>query len=96
MGKLFGRLVFLVVLVFGAGYAFKYVMTDRVADHFNTCHDDLHIGEKLKSADNEQLENVIAEYQACVLGKTTFVDSLYFGKKDIAKMMDALRMMNAK
>jgi hypothetical protein len=92
------KLVTKIVVLFAAGFvghwALKPTMEARVAEHFNSCHTELHIGEQIKAADAQALDKLLGEYRQCVVRKTTFFDTLFFGRKDIDEFIDAIRLMN--
>jgi hypothetical protein len=96
VGKLLTRLVGFIVVILVAHYFLKGYVLERVSDHFNSCHDQLHIATRLRSADSQELDKILAEYRECVVNKTTFLDGLFFGKNDIDTAMDAMRLMNRK
>ena len=94
MIKLVTRIVLLLAAVFVGHWALKPTMGERVAEHFNSCHTELHVGERIKAVDAEELDKLLGEYKECVLRKTTFLDTLFFGRKDIDQFIAAIRLMN--
>lgn len=97
MRKLLTRLAWAIALVVVAHYGLKSFMSDRTMEHFNTCHEQLHIAQRLHAAaDNRELDQVLADYRECVVNKSTFLDRLFFGKKDIDAAMDGIKLMNRK
>ena len=94
MIKLATRIVSLLAAVLVGYWLLKPMMVSRVVEHFNSCHDELHIAERMKATDAEERDKLLDDYRECVLGKTRFFDPVFFGRKDIDKSIDPIRLMN--
>jgi hypothetical protein len=87
-----GVLAFLYV----GNIAVHLTLGKRLMDHMNDCHTELHIGERLKSGDEQERSKAYDEYGQCVIDNSAFFDKWYFGKDVIAKLMDEMKQSDAK
>ena len=96
MLKWAATIIVLVALVYFGNIALHLIMGKRMMDHFSECHAELHIGEKIKLSDKQAREHALDEYGQCVVDRSGSFDLLFFNKKDIETLIDAIKHDAAK
>jgi len=76
--------------------ALHLAMGKRMMEHFSECHAELHIGEKIKLLDRQARDRALDEYGQCVVDHSASFDLLFFNKKDIGILIDAIKRDAAK
>jgi len=94
MKKLIVNLAVVVALYFCGQIALTFALAQRYVDHFGSCHEELNVAEKLRTALTDgAVDAVLRDYAACVKQRGNFLDR-YFGRDRIDESIAAIKSMN--
>ena len=75
MKKLIVRVAVVVAVLFAARWVLNGILDVRLMNHFNECHAELGVAEKIHVPPGEQRDELLERYGQCVRDKGTSVDN---------------------